>query len=600
MKKPKRLIPSIIKRQKFDLDYDMKLVHLCVADKQEKIARAKRAGEMELAIQLGKELTISEYGRVVAVQTVSSNIGARSPGLSKEKFATNDDYERMVRRLGEIVSDPASYEATPLDRIYIPKKDGTKRPLSIPSYTDRCLQSLYKLALEPIGEEHADLSSYGFRPIRGTTWAAGRIISALANPLTKYGYVVEVDIKSCFDKINHNFLASIIPTIPKEILSAWLKCGYVERSEENYWINPTDEGVPQGGILSPLLTNFVLDGLEEFIRQKISNAKTGSIGQTFCRYADDMVVLVTTEKNAILALEAIKEFLAIRGLEIKEAKTRITDLDKSDFEFLGYKFGRVYRRNNKRKTAKIGIPTSAITNLRNKVTTILKTGEYLHNKINKINSVCRGWANYYRFTHTSIYTFRALRYWLWKQIYKACYRMTSHQYDKANHTEIHKIIMLKYFRPYGTYTSWPVIIDNKGVLHSLFDISSVDYIAPKYTNKARNAFITEDREVLDAISLKNKSSHRQTVISNWFGRCGLCSKCLEINPIPYELHHILPKRFGGKDTPKNLVPLCKSPCHKLVSSAIIGRDINKILEYISLGILEVPYSFLESITPLTE
>lgn len=118
-----------------------------------------------MAENLAQEIVLSEYGRAVAVRTVASNKGARSPGLSKESFRTNRNSVRMMATLEEIVVDPKKYKATPFSRISIPKKDGSPRPLSIPSYTDRCFQALYKFAIEPMAEEVADISSYGFRPL---------------------------------------------------------------------------------------------------------------------------------------------------------------------------------------------------------------------------------------------------------------------------------------------------------------------------------------------------------------------------------------------------------------------------------------------------
>jgi len=576
----------------------MNEVHSWVRNKQEEIARAKRAGDLILAERIGQELVNSTYGRVVAVQIVANNVGARSPGLSKEKFETNEDYSDMVENLLNIISYPEKYQATPLDRIYIPKKDGSKRPLSIPSYTDRCLQALYKLALEPISEETADLSSYGFRPIRSVSWAIARTLNGLANPLTKYSYVVEIDIKGCFDNINHDFVVQITPTIPKTILWKWLTCGYIERDDSA--LHETLVGVPQGGILSPLLTNITLDGLEEELKNEIRKAKTGSTGACFCRYADDMVLFTTTYRNAQIGLDIIKNFLKIRGLQVKEAKTRIVNIYESSFEFLGFEFSHVFRHNKKRAVARIGIPSSAVRKLRSKIINIVDSNLILHNKIDKINAVVRGWGYFYRFAHTSVYVFRSLRYWIWKQIYKTCYKMVQNQFDKAKHMDIREKVMSKYFSNYESYTTWPVIIDSSSKLHILFDISSIEYAPPLYTNKVRNAYIFEDREVLDRYNLRSKTRFNQVVLERWFGCCGLCRKRLDINPIPYELHHILPKRFGGKDTPNNFVPLCKAPCHKLVTSSIQKKDLDNLSNFIRLGILELPSDFLNLITPRTE
>lgn len=596
-KKRSRKLKHIIRREKFDLGYNMKEYYEFVQDYQEDIARAKRSGDLAKAEELGRELVFSLQAKVVAVHNVVSNTGVRSPGLSKGKFRTNEDYRKMIVTLSDIVEDPKNYKASPLDRIYIPKKDGRKRPISIPSYTDRCLQALYKLSLEPIAEESADPSSYGFRPIRNIAWAAGRVLTCLNNPLTKYGYVIEVDIMGCFDNIEHEFLSSATPLIPKYILWEWLRCGYIERdTQEEY---PTEVGVPQGGILSPLLTNITLDGLEQFIRTRVSQAKTGSQGTAFCRYADDMVVFTTTYENALVALQAIKDFLITRGLEIKPSKTRIININdpKEKFVFLGFQFRRVLRRNRKRRTSQIGIPIENIRSFRAKIRKISKSGnKSLHKIIDEMNAVIRGWGNNFKYAHTSIYVFRGLRYWIWKQYYAACYKRVEGKYDKGNHRKIHEELMSKYFSKYESYSDWPVICDQNGQLHVLEDISSIEYIPPTYTNSARNAFITEDREILDKVNLRTKTKHRSKVLSDWGCKCGLCKKSLFANSVSYELHHILPKRFGGKDKPANLVPLCPEPCHKQVSSAVASLNVPEIRRLIDLNVLNIPENFLSSIT----
>jgi RNA-directed DNA polymerase len=593
---PKRLR---VRREKLDIEIDMKEAHLWVLDQQENIARAKRAGDLGLAESIALEIVSSEYGRAIAIQTVASNIGARSPGLSTESFVTNDDYMEMMGTLDRIVSFPKEYKATPLDRIYIPKKDGKLRPLSIPSYTDRCLQALYKLALEPYSEEVADLSSYGFRPIRGVSWAVGRTLNAIANPLTKYSFCVEVDIAGCFDNISHEFLSQIVPFIPKHILWEWLTCGYVTRDEKDV-IQETKTGAPQGGILSPLLANLTLDGLEDHIRKRILEANTGSKGSCFCRYADDMVVLVTTYKNALVALEAIKEFLAIRGLQIKEAKTRITNIYEDSFDFLCFNFALIHRHNKKRKVARVGIPASAISKVRAKVKATFRTTKDLHNRIDEVNQIIRGWGYNYRFAHNSVYIFRSLRYAFWKQFYGACYRKTKNRFDKYNHTKIHQYVMDTYFGQYSSYTQWPIIHDFNGSPHILFDISSIKYDAPVYTNSAKNAYILEDREILDKKALATRSNFKNVVLEKWYGCCGLCRKRLDLNYVPYEIHHILPKRFGGSNEPRNLVPLCKAPCHLQVSNAVVTKNYKEILKFMGMGILEIPYNYLAIIAPGTE
>lgn len=159
---------KIIKREKFDINVDMITVKKYVQSKQQDIATATKNRNWNLAFQISAELINSEEARITAVQHITNNKGTRSSGNSIETFNTNKDYLKMIDNIKLITTNPELYRATALDRVYIPKKNSSKmRPISIPSYTDRCLQALYKLALEPYGETlmDPDPSSYGFRPI---------------------------------------------------------------------------------------------------------------------------------------------------------------------------------------------------------------------------------------------------------------------------------------------------------------------------------------------------------------------------------------------------------------------------------------------------
>jgi len=577
----------------------MREANLYVLNTQEKIARAKRAGNIRLAEELADKLVQSLEARAIAVQTVVSNKGIKSPGLSKESLNTNEQYFDMINRLLEIVEDPRKYKATPLDRIYIPKPDGSKRPLSIPSYLDRCLQALYKLAIEPVTEEMADMSSYGFRPIRNVSWAVGKTQILLSNPLAKYKFVVEIDIQGCFDNIDQTFLSFVTPIIPRTILWEWFKCGYIDR--QNKELFETDRGVPQGRIISPIFANLALDGLEKHVKERIIKAKTGSIGVAFCRYADDMIFTTTTYNNALLTLEAVKEFLNIRGLKVKEAKTRIVDMSEpnSNFDFLGFNFKKIYRRNRKRLVVSIGIPLKATRKLRGKIRELTRQRMLFHIYIDKLNSIIRGWANAYRFAHNSPYVYRGLRYWIWKQTYKKAYKFTKIRFDKANHTEIHKKVMNSYFSNYKTYNTWPQIKDNTGKLHILTDISDIKYVNPVFTNSAANPFILEDRVIIDKVHLTLKRSWKEVILERTCACCGLCGRRIDMNFIPYELHHILPKRFGGTDKPNNMIVLCKTPCHLEVSTAVRSRNVNDISKFIQCGILDIPQDYLNDLIELS-
>src|SRR5712691_3087275 len=199
---------------------------------------------------------------------------------------------------------------------------------------DRAMQALYLHALDPIAETYADPNSYGFRKERCCADAMAQCHTVLSNG-TRPQWILEGDIKSCFDKISHPWLLSHVP-MDKTILNKWLKAGYMDKSV----LYPTDDGTPQGGIISPVLANMALDGLERTLRKQFPN--TGVHGQkgrnkqvNLVRYADDFIITGISEE--VLEREVkplVTEFLRQRGLELSEEKTRITNIEDG-FDFLG-------------------------------------------------------------------------------------------------------------------------------------------------------------------------------------------------------------------------------------------------------------------------
>lgn len=582
-------------RESFNVGNNIKDCYSKIATLQQEIALAKRDNNLDTVQKLFDELVRLEEARTIAVHRVVTNSGYRSKGLSSEPFRTNDDYRKMIDKLGEIVSNPNSYQATPLDRIYIPKAKGGLRPISIPSYLDRCLQALYKLALDPIAEETADPNSYGFRPIRNIHWAVGRTLNCLNNPLASYRYVVEVDVKGCFDNINHNTIRKVARYIPTKVLDQWLGCGYIERETTDYF--DTKQGVPQGGVLSPTLANMALDGLEQFVRDGILEALKPKRDGALVRFADDMLYFTRTYATAQLAKELINEFLQLRGLSINEAKTKITDSYHESFIFVGFEFKSVYRRNRKMPTAYIGIPQLAISRLHAKIKEQKRSCFSLTKFIRKINPIIRGWANNYRFAHDFRYIARRLGYWIWKSYYALAYKITKKTMSKARHEKIHNHVMERYFSPEGSYTTWPALYsasDRKRVI--LADIRSYESVNPTFTTKAQNPYILGDRSILEQYALKHARGFRKKVLEKNNFCCADCGVNLSFGYIRYELHHKRPRNFKGKHTVANLIPLCQEPCHRNITAALSRRNGPKILSYVNRGLLDLPQEYLSKLT----
>jgi len=241
---------------------------------QSRIVQAQQQGKKRRVRALQFILTRSYSGRCLAVRRVTENTGKRTPGVDGQLLDTPAKKAQAVKDLA--IED---YKAQPLRRIYIPKNNGKKlRPLSIPTMQDRSQQALHLLALDPIAETTADLNSYGFRKARSVADAIGHCCNTLSRRVAAQ-WVLEGDIKSCFDEISIEWLLSHIP-MDRAILRKWLKAGFIER-QVHY---PTSAGTPQGGIISPVLMNLVLDGLEPLLKINFPERSRKLVNLT--RFAD--------------------------------------------------------------------------------------------------------------------------------------------------------------------------------------------------------------------------------------------------------------------------------------------------------------------------
>ena len=248
---------------------------------QVRIAKATQAGRWNKVHALQHLLTRSLSGKLLAVKRVTENAGKRTAGVDGKIWKTPQSKMKASKALMH-----RGYRSQPLRRVYIPKSNGKKRPLGIPTMHDRAMQALWLLALNPVAETTADKNSYGFRPRRSTADAIEHCFRALAKRDSAH-WILEGDIRGCFDNISHDWLLKHIP-MDKVVLRKWLKAGFIDQGT----LFPTDAGTPQGGIASPVLANMALDGMEDAVRSALGRSRNARqpAKAHVVRYADDFVV----------------------------------------------------------------------------------------------------------------------------------------------------------------------------------------------------------------------------------------------------------------------------------------------------------------------
>jgi RNA-directed DNA polymerase len=351
---------------------------------QARIVKATQAGRWNKVRALVYLLTHSFAGRAAAILRVIGNRGAGTPGVDGIVWNTPEAKTtafHALRRRG--------YRPQPLRRVYIPKSNGQRRPLGIPTLVDRAQQALYLLGLDPIVETTADPHSYGFRRGRSCADALEQGFNVLGKP-SSARWVLEGDIKSCYDRIDHQGLEAHIP-MDTVILHRWLKAGYLEKGV----FVATTEGTPQGGIISPALANATLDGLETWLQQHFgaTAAQRSRNKVHLVRYADDFLITGTSKRLLQREVQPlVAHFLKERGLELSHEKTKITRVEDG-LDFLGQHVQRY-------GTKVLWKPsTKNVRALLDKVDKVLREQgghQPVGLLIDQLNLILRGWALYHR------------------------------------------------------------------------------------------------------------------------------------------------------------------------------------------------------------
>lgn len=374
--------------------------------------------------RLQKLLLKSRSNILISIRKVLiQNKGRETPGIDRVIIAKSE----RIKFLHDIESiNIKSYNPEPVKRVYIPKTDGKPRPLGIPTIKDRCIQAMVKNCLEPEWEAKFESTSYGFRPGRCPHDALSRIYnitSVKKHGVNKKQWILDADIEGFFNNVCHKDILSKLDNFPaKQLIEKWLRAGYMENNR----LFPTEQGTPQGGIISPLLANIALYDLEEILKTKPDSTGRVRGSRVYIRYADDFVILCSSLEEARRTQIEISTWLKSKGLKIARNKTRIVHISQG-FDFLGVNIKQYETNANSKTKNKVLLMQPSDKSMKNIRLKLKEQWHYLRSKpidivLKRLNPIIIGWTNYFR-KYVATKQFRQLDNWMYLKCQNYASRM---------------------------------------------------------------------------------------------------------------------------------------------------------------------------------